>query len=232
MNINKPRGMTSHDVVAAIRRLYPNLKVGHAGTLDPLATGVLLVLVGQATKRQAELMSLEKEYAAQIILGRKSPTDDLEGRLVTTATQAELAKINKVLIKNVLKEFIGEITQTVPAYSAVKVGGKKLYELARRGQLAGVKLPRRKVFIKQIDLLEFIPADKNKTSSGFPRVKLRVVCGRGTYLRSLARDLGEKLGVGAVLAELTRTRIGSCRLEDAREIGKINDLKSVPDAQR
>lgn len=209
--VSKPQGPTSHDIVEEIRKKYPGEKVGHAGTLDPMATGLLIILIGGATKKQAEFMGLEKEYKIEITFGKETDTYDAEGKVISKVSRKELEDLTEERVKEALKNFRGEIEQTVPPYSAVKVGGKKLYELARKGRLDKTKLPKRRVQIKEIEFLNF----ERLGSSSPPRANLRIVCSKGTYMRSLAHDLGKQLGIGGYLSKITRTRIGSYKLEQA-----------------
>lgn len=206
--INKPRGMTSHDVVDLVRRKTGEKRVGHTGTLDPMAEGLLIVLVGkEATKRQQEFMKIEKEYVAMIRLGATSTTNDAEGEITMTKVQALMTNkipISEFKIQSVLRKFIGNIEQVPPAYSAVKIKGERAYKLARKGMRPPLK-PRR-VTIATIETLSY----------RYPLLKIRVVCSSGTYIRALARDIGEKLGLGAYLETLVRTRIGPYRLESTR----------------
>lgn len=230
--VNKPRGVTSHDVVDRVRALTGEKRVGHAGTLDPLAEGLLIVLIGrEMTRRQAEFMAGEKEYVATITLGATSLTDDAEGTIQPTTYDEQPTTAE---IEAVLRSFIGDIEQVPPAYSAIKVRGRKAYELARSG--IGPKLEPRRVHIRKIELLDYRPNDGTTDSNnapfhlprlrqGFdgqassifhlPQVTLRVTCSKGTYIRSLARDIGEALGCGAYLSGLTRTRSGDFSLDDA-----------------
>lgn len=200
--VYKPKGPTSHDIVAKIRRLTGEKTVGHAGTLDPLARGILVIGVGrEATKRLHEAVGAEKEYIADITFGAESTTDDAEG-LALSAVEGEktliavTAKPTELEIREVLTHFTGEIMQMPPQYSALKVGGKTAYSLARKGKVA--PLESRKVFVKEIELLEY----------NWPQLKLRVVTGPGVYIRALARDLGRVLKVGGYLSDLERTRVG------------------------
>ncbi len=209
--VNKSQGPTSHDVVEKIRKKYPGEKVGHAGTLDPMATGLLIILIGGATKKQAEFMGLEKEYKIEITFGRETDTYDAEGKVINEVSGKGLKDLTGKRVEEALKNFRGEIEQTVPPYSAVKVKGKKLYELARKGKLAKTKLPKRRVQIKEIEFLNFRQLDNTSP----PRINLRIVCSKGTYMRSLAHDLGKQLRVGGYLSKITRTRIGSYKLEQA-----------------
>ncbi|MBL8147074.1 MAG: tRNA pseudouridine(55) synthase TruB [Anaerolineae bacterium] len=199
LNVDKPLGMTSHDVVARVRRTLGIKRVGHAGTLDPLATGVLLVCVGTATRFSEFLMASSKTYVADVILGRETTTDDAEGEITVEASASHL---DFASISAALPAFSGDILQVPPAYSAIKQGGRKLYEMARKGQ-AVAAAPRR-VRIDAIRLLDWTP----------PIARLEVVCGPGTYIRSLARDLGRALGPGGSLAALRRTASGGFRAED------------------
>jgi len=203
LNINKPVGWTSFDVVKKIRGQLNIKKVGHAGTLDPFATGVLLICTGRATKKVEDLMNLKKEYIARIEFGKTTDSYDLTGTILSerSADNLELENINQVI-----KQFHGEIYQTPPMYSAVKVNGERLYKLARRGEV--VERKPRKIRIYQTDVIDF----RN------PFLKLRIVCSRGTYIRALANDMGEILGCGGYLTALTRTRIGDYKLEDSSEI--------------
>ncbi|MCH8018539.1 tRNA pseudouridine(55) synthase TruB [candidate division KSB1 bacterium] len=203
LNINKPVGWTSFDVVKKIRGQLNIKKVGHAGTLDPFATGVLLICTGRATKKVEDLMNLKKEYIARIEFGKTTDSYDLTGTILSerSADNLELENINQVI-----KQFHGEIYQTPPMYSAVKVNGERLYKLARRGEV--VERKPRKIRIYQTDVINF----RN------PFLKLRIVCSRGTYIRALANDMGEILGCGGYLTSLTRTRVGDYKLEDSFEI--------------
>lgn len=214
LNINKPVGITSHDVVDSVRRSTGVKKVGHAGTLDPMASGVLIVAVGRnMTKRIDEIKGQNKEYVAVIRLDGKSDTDDAEGII-------ELLDIKKiptdVEVQKVINTFIGEIDQVPPIYSAKKIAGKKSYELARKGQ--PVILKPSKVKILKIELLEY----------SWPELALRIECGTGTYIRSLARDIGEKLGTGGYLTQLVRTRIGEFKIENSI---LIEDLTQIGDEE-
>lgn len=203
LNINKPVGWTSFDVVKKIRGQLNIKKVGHAGTLDPFATGVLLICTGRATKKVEDLMNLKKEYIARIEFGKTTDSYDLTGTIVSERSADNLELEN---IKQVIKQFDGEIYQTPPMYSAVKVNGERLYKLARRGEV--VERKPRKIRIYQTDVIDF----RN------PFLKLRIVCSRGTYIRALANDMGEILGCGGYLTSLTRTRVGDYKLEDSFEI--------------
>jgi tRNA pseudouridine55 synthase len=201
--INKPLYWTSFDAIRKIRNLIGIKKVGHAGTLDPLATGLLIICTGRFTKKINEYMAREKEYTGTITLGATTPTYDLESN---PANFKSIEDIPEEQIRNGAKKFTGEIMQTPPAHSAIKLGGKRVYELARKGK--EVKLEPRKVFIKEFEIIKI----------ELPIVHFRVVCSTGTYIRSLANDFGEALGCGAYLSSLCRTRIGEFRLENALSI--------------
>ena len=228
--IDKPKGMTSHDVVDEVRRITGERRVGHAGTLDPMATGLLIVLVGrEATRRQAEFMGLEKEYEAEITFGAVSDTYDAEGKTAVSCQLSAVGELSRGKVEGALKGFVGAIRQRVPPYAAVKVGGKKLYEYAREGKLNEVRIPTRRVEIKEIELLDFSPVRKDPSfrkgrvfpSGKLPKAEIRVVCSKGTYIRSLAHDLGQKLGVGAYLSALRRTRIGPYHVGEAVSLGEL-----------
>jgi len=227
--INKPKGITSHDVVDVVRKKYNITKVGHAGTLDPLAEGILIVLTEKDTKSQSEFMGLEKEYIAEIAFGIRTDTYDIEG---TVLENDKLRLAGKVLekgeIEKVLNKFVGNIIQEVPAFSAVKIRGKPLYKYAREGKMEGIKLPKRKVFIKELELLEtgttFVSLSRqryNFPAKKYPYIKIRLVCSKGTYVRSLANDIGNKLGGGGTLISLVRTRIGNYTLENSLSLERF-----------
>jgi len=204
LNLNKPLHLTSHDVVAAIRRrCRPSrgkVKVGHAGTLDPLADGVLIICLGAATRLSEYMMRSRKVYRARITFGATTTTYDAAGDVLT---RRDASRLTLADITDALPPFIGEILQIPPMYSAVKVKGKKLYELARAGQT--VARPERKVTIYSIDIISW----------DAPVLELEIHCGAGTYIRSLAKDLGESLGVGAYLSGLTRVASGAFRLDQS-----------------
>ena len=202
---NKPLGWTSFKVVGHVRyhicrrMKVKKLKVGHAGTLDPLATGVMIVCTGKATKRIEEFQYHTKEYVATIQLGATTPSYDLEHEIDATYSTEH---ITRELVEETLKTFIGEIQQVPPAFSACMVNGKRAYDLARKGE--EVELKPKLLVIDEIELLE----------CNLPEIKVRVVCSKGTYIRALARDIGEALNSGAHLTALERTRVGDVRLED------------------
>lgn len=210
--IDKPSGMTSFGVVARLRRLTGIKKVGHAGTLDPLATGLMLVLVGKQYTRQADqLIKLDKDYDMAVTLGSYSTTDDREGELSHISDRVP----TKQEILTVIKSLTGTIQQKPPAYSAIKIGGKRAYKLARSGEV--VDIPARSVTVH----------DWTVSSYEYPLIQAHTAVSSGTYIRSLAHDLGDKLGTGAYLTDLRRTRIGEYLLADAlplEELMKTLDL--------
>ncbi len=200
LNINKPKGLTSHDVVARVRKLAGQRKVGHAGTLDPMATGVLLVCLGQATRLIEYLTAGPKRYRALIRFGTTTDTLDAEGKVIAKNDPSGLTEAR---LRQILPSFEGEIKQKPPLFSALKKGGKPLYKLARAGQ--SIEVESRQVTIYSLNWKSWQPPD----------LELEVVCSAGTYIRSLARDLGEAAGPGAHLAALTRTASGSWSLTEA-----------------
>lgn len=208
LNLNKPTGFTSHDCVAKVRRLLRLKRVGHGGTLDPLATGVLPIALGRAT-RLLQYMTSDKAYQATIRLGVKTTTDDLEGDIVATASASGLTLETIVPL---LQQFQGTIEQIPPMYSAVQVQGKRLYELARAGKTA--EIPRRQVEVYQIEVLDWRPGE-------LAELDLAIACGAGTYIRSIARDLGEVLKTGGTLASLIRTQSSGFRLENSLSLEEL-----------
>lgn len=204
--VNKPAGWTSFDVVNKLRMVSRVKKVGHAGTLDPFATGLLLICFGKATRQSAELMELEKEYTGIIELGRETDTHDITGRVIRESVVPELEAAD---IERAMQRYRGPIDQVPPMYSALKRGGRRLYELARQG--VEVERAPRRVVIYRFDLLDYHP----------PELHFRMVCSRGTYVRAVARDLGRDLGCGAYLKTLIRTRIGDYTLDQAWELSAL-----------
>lgn len=210
--IDKPLEWTSFDVIRRIRHLIKVKKVGHAGTLDPLATGLLIICTGKFTKKINEYMAREKEYTGTFTLGATTPTYDLESN---PENFKSLENISEERINSETKIFLGEIKQVPPAHSAVKIEGKRVYELARKGK--EVRLEPRTIFIKEFVI----------TAIELPVVHFRVVCSTGTYIRSLANDFGQALDCGAHLSSLRRTRIGEFKIEQASTIeGFESDLKN------
>lgn len=212
--IDKPVGWTSMDVCARVRSLVKRgggpkrSKVGHAGTLDPFATGVLVVLVGKATRLSDIMMAGEKEYLATIDLAHTSTTQDPTGLVEPAAIGREPTATE---VANAAAAMTGTIMQRPPAHSAIHVGGQRAYDLARRG--IDPKLPARPVIVHAFEVIEFV----------WPLVRARVVCGKGTYIRSMAVDLGASLGCGGMLRELRRTRVGSHGIKEARTIDSLGD---------
>lgn len=205
-NINKPAGMTSHDVVQAVRKASGERRVGHAGTLDPMATGVLLVCIGAATRVTEYLMEHPKSYRAEITLGIATDTHDAEGEVTRIVDSVDVSRAE---VQSALATFVGTIEQIPPMYSALKKEGKKLYELAREGQT--VEREPREVEITRLEILEWEP----------PRVTVDIDCSKGTYVRAIARDLGKKLGVGAHLSNLIRTASGRFKLKNASGLDTV-----------
>ena len=244
INVYKPRGWTSNDVVQKIKHSCGFKKVGHAGTLDPLAEGVLLVLTDTDTKGQSELMALKKEYLVKIAFGYESDSHDL-GTPIKPAGKLIAEELTHDAMQNALGKYLGKIQQQVPAYSAVHVDGQRLYNFAReitanrqrkqavdyktaRGDpLISLPLPYKEVEIFDITICSFI----NNEQLNYPEVKdeqisctiaeLRVSCGKGTYIRSLVRDLGNDLGCGAVAVSLIRTKVGGYSIEDSLTLEKV-----------
>lgn len=210
MLVDKPAGWTSQDVVAYLKKKHGWGKAGHAGTLDPMATGLLIILIDKETKTFGEYQKMEKEYVAEIELGYETTTGDKEGELKVDSGKwkVNFKKINKEDIEEILKQMEGEQMQTPPSYSAVKVGGVPAYKLARRGVTPDLK--PKKIVVFKTELIELI------MESG--KLKVRFVVSSGTYIRSLAEDLGRKLGTGATLVGLRRTRIGDFRIENVEKM--------------
>lgn len=228
--VDKPAGWTSHDVVAKIRRILakearienresriipssqfpiPNsvrLKVGHTGTLDPAATGLLILVLGKYTKRAAEFSKLDKTYEAELTLGASSSTGDVEGEITPKSTQ----KPSQMAVEAVLSTFLGQISQTPPAHSAIKINGQRAYKAAREGRT--VEIEPRKVTIYSLEDIKY----------EYPKLKFTVQVSSGTYIRSLAADIGAKLGTGAYLSNLRRTKIGKWDIKDTLKTEGLN----------
>lgn len=208
LNVNKPSGISSYDVIRHIKPLLqppspaprPPIPVGHAGTLDPLASGVLLVLLGEATKVSRFLLNLPKEYVAGVLFGRETDTDDITGKALS---EQPVTGLTVQVVRTALERFAGEIEQVPPAFSALKLGGQPLYRLARKG--LEVRPKPRKVMVYEIELVDWQP----------PTATIRCRVSSGTYVRSLARDLGRALGTVATLAALVRTKVGHFTIEDS-----------------
>lgn len=219
MNLLKPPGMTSHDVVAYVRRLTGAKKAGHAGTLDPAAAGVLVVCLGQATKMAAFLTEQEKSYRGEMILGAATDSQDASGQVI--ARRDDFA-ISPEDLTGIFAQFTGELLQVPPMVSAVKHHGRRLYELARAGQV--VERQPRPVTIHRLELVEVIPGPEQAAKDRFgpgTRVIFDVTCSKGTYVRTLCNDMGEQLGCLAHLGFLIRTRTGSFELSDSRTLEEL-----------
>jgi tRNA pseudouridine55 synthase len=206
LNIDKPAGLTSRDAVNVVQRLVRPHKVGHAGTLDPLATGVLIVAIGPATRLVEYVQRMPKTYQATFLLGRTSDTEDVEGAVVELSAPPIP---NRAQLESALPQFMGTIQQEPPAYSALKIAGKRAHRMARRGET--VTLAPRPVEIHAIEIVEY----------DYPQLELLVRCGSGTYVRSLGRDLARALGTDAVMSALRRLQIGSFRVADALALDSL-----------
>lgn len=205
--IDKLAGMTSFGVVARVRRVLSEkaghkVKVGHTGTLDPFATGLLILLIGKGTKRSNEFLKLDKWYEATIRLGATSSTGDPEGEIIDNGLR-NAPRIDPSEVERAVQGFVGEIEQRVPNFSAVKINGERAYKLARKG--VDVEMPVRKVQIYQIDIVDY----------KWPELKIRCHVSSGTYIRTLGEDIGKALGVGGYLTELRRTQVGKYKVDDA-----------------
>lgn len=207
--IHKETGFTSHDVVAKMRGICGQKKIGHTGTLDPAATGVLPVCLGNATKLCDMLTDKDKEYVAELLLGVETDTQDTTGEVLSRRE----VNMSEEQVRLAAESFVGAYNQVPPMYSALKVNGKKLYELAREGK--EVERAARPVEIHELEILEM----------NLPVVKMRVACSKGTYIRTLCADIGEKLGCGGTMQSLQRTRVGSFSLENALTLGELQEKK-------
>jgi tRNA pseudouridine55 synthase len=209
INLNKPEGITSQDATLKVKKILKAKKAGHSGTLDPTATGILLICTNRATRLASYFSSLDKEYKAVIKLGEATDTQDAQGNVIKKSNRVE---VDKTVIKNTLKSFEGKIIQKPPMFSALKYKGKPLYKYAKKG----IDIPRksREVHIHRIKLLNI----------NLPFVGLMTVCSKGTYIRTLCDDIGKKLGIGAHLFKLERTAIGPFKIKDAMSIEELNSL--------
>lgn len=207
--VDKPQGLTSHDVVDFIRRNFGLKKVGHAGTLDPIATGVLVMLIGKFTRHFNSLSNDDKEYEASMVLGSTSDTGDASGKIISV-DKNPIYKIE--VIEEVFKKFLGAIEQTPPMYSAIKFKGKKLYELARKG--VSVNIGPRKVSIKALEILKV----------ALPEISFKVSCSKGTYIRQLCADIGKGLGCGGYMSRLRRTRSGKLTIDEAVKLETLEGM--------
>lgn len=209
INVYKEQGYTSHDVVAKMRGILKMKKIGHTGTLDPEAQGVLPVCIGKATKLVDLITDKDKTYMAVLKLGITTDTQDMTGQILTTSE----VTVGLEQIQEVMKHYIGEYLQLPPMYSAIKVGGKKLYELARQGK--EIERERRKVIIKDIKILDY--------SEQYHEVTVSVDCGKGTYIRTLLHDIGAELGCGGAMKSLLRTAVGNFHMEQALTLAQIEE---------
>ena len=211
--VNKPKGITSHDVVSRVRKIFNMRRVGHAGTLDPLATGVLVVLLGRSTKLFDKFQKFEKAYKATLILGKKTTTADIQGDVVKEMPYENFTKEH---CEGVFKGFLGDTEQVPPMYSAIKFNGKKLYELARKG--IEVKRDPRKIRISELKIIDF----------QIPRISFSLLCSKGTYVRQLAEDIAEKLNTVAFIERIQRTAVGPLVIEDAVDLENLkeSDIKN------
>ena len=210
INVYKEKGFTSHDVVAKLRGIVGQKKIGHTGTLDPDATGVLPVCLGKATKLCDLLTDKNKTYEAVLLLGKTTDTQDITGEVLEEKSTEALTDEK---VREAIEGFIGDYEQIPPMYSALKVNGKKLYELAREGKV--IERKARPVKILDIQILEI----------DLPKVRMEVSCSKGTYIRTLCHDIGEKLGCGGCMESLIRTRVSTFRIEDAKTLDEIETLK-------
>lgn len=209
INIYKEKGFTSHDVVAKMRGICKQKKIGHTGTLDPDATGVLPVCLGNGTRLCELLTDKDKEYVAELLLGKETDTQDMTGQVIRESS----VECSEEEVRTAIMSFVGDYMQTPPMYSALKVDGKRLYELARAGK--EVERQARLVKISEIEILEL----------RLPVVKMRVACSKGTYIRTLCHDIGRRLGCGGTMQSLLRTRVGIFTLEDAITLEQLRQLK-------
>lgn len=214
INVRKEPGYTSHDVVAKLRGICGQKKIGHTGTLDPQAEGVLPICLGSATKVCDLLTDKDKEYVAELLLGIATDTQDTTGQVLSRTTVTEKTFPEETLRYTILG-FAGDYDQVPPMYSALKVNGRKLYELAREGRV--VERAARRVKIHEIEILEM----------QLPVIRLRVACSKGTYIRTLCADIGERLGCGGTMQSLVRTRAGSFKLQDAVTLSRLQELKDT-----
>lgn len=214
--IDKPAGPTSHDIVSRVRKIMKTRRVGHAGTLDPFATGVLVVCINKATRLSQFLTGEDKEYEASMLLGYETDTGDLTGKATTEIN--DVAHITTEMVRDALNSFKGQYSQTPPMYSAKKIGGVKLYEMARRGEV--IERKPVEIDIKEIELIQF--SDNIYT--------FRVVCSSGTYIRVLAEDVGKRLGVGAHLTSLKRIRSGKSLLKNSIPLDELQELSGTETA--
>lgn len=206
--IDKPDGMTSHDVVAKVRKRFNMRRVGHAGTLDPLATGVLVLLLGKATKLFNQFVDFDKAYRATLILGTQTTSADTQGQVIR---QAPYDQLTRPQVEEAFRRFVGDIEQVPPMVSAVKHKGRKLYQLARKG--IHVKREPRLIHVKYLTIESYNP----------PEVQFYLECSKGTYVRQLAEDIGNVLGCGACISQIRRTKVGQFDIKDAVNLEELNE---------
>ena len=211
--VDKPAGMTSHDVVARCRRIFGTRRVGHSGTLDPMATGVLVVGVERGTKFLAHVVTHDKRYTATVRLGASTVTDDMEGEVLTSASAEDLAGLDEATVRAAFDRQVGEIMQRPSSVSSVKVNGRRAHELVREG--VDVVLPERPVTVHSLDVLDV------RLGGDAVEIDINVHCSSGTYIRSIARDVGAELGVGGHLAALRRTSAGPFDISQARTLDAL-----------
>jgi tRNA pseudouridine55 synthase len=224
--VNKPKGKSSFWVVRQFKSKFPGFKVGHAGTLDPLAQGLLIVLVGKATKLQKEFENMDKQYKVELTFGVTSSSFDLDGKIKVSKDIKNLKKVDKASVKEVLgKNFLGSFIQTVPIYSAVKRKGQRLYKLARKNTVEKIVLPKRQVELSRFLITSFSSFAETKPAKDlptalkvYPRMGIEIDVSKGFYVRSLVSDLGKIFSVGAVTTKLVRTRIGPYKLANSKVI--------------
>lgn len=219
INIYKEAGFTSHDVVAKMRGICGQKKIGHTGTLDPQATGVLPVCLGSGTKLCDMLTDKDKEYVAELLLGVTTDTQDTTGAVLTEKT-VTAESFTEEALREVILGFVGEYDQVPPMYSALKINGRKLYDLAREGKV--VERKARRVTIHEIEILSIV----------LPVVKLRVDCSKGTYIRTLCADIGERLGCGGTMQSLVRTKVGGFLLQDAIRLSELQARKDAGELEK
>lgn len=215
INVYKEPGYTSHDVVAKLRGILKQKKIGHMGTLDPAAVGVLPVCLGKATKLCNILSEKDKTYIATLLLGTETDTQDTTGKVIKQAAKKELEGLTQEKVFEVVKSFIGDYEQIPPMFSAIKIGGEKLYHLARRGEV--VERPARHCKIIDITV----------TNMDLPRVDMHVTCSKGTYIRTLCHDIGAKLGVGGCMEQLVRSRVERFKAEEGITLAQIEEYRDA-----
>lgn len=218
-NINKPKGMTSHDVVSRMRRILKTKKVGHTGTLDPDATGVLPICVGRATKVSNLILEKDKEYICEMILGIETDTYDVSGEIIQ---RNDTESISMDSVYSAISSQVGEINQYPPVYSALKVNGKKMCDLARAGRADEIDIKPRRVNIREIEIIDYSNIEYMSTKCIL--VKMRILCSKGTYIRSICHDVGEILRVGGSMYSLIRTQSGIFRIEDSISLEQLESM--------